>query len=118
MTAWGLVCAKTKSDLVVMSSAGRIFAFFCCEPDHEPQNSGCSHTAQRFHTARVKSTYYRSAILIAAWPPSADIMQAKPYNLRCSIPKRTNQPNPVEPTVRMGESLAHVHALFLSPRPP
>src|ERR1700731_1435237 len=55
MPALGLGCAKTKSDLVVMSSAGRIFAFFCCEPDHKPQNSGCSHTAQRFHTAGVTS---------------------------------------------------------------
>jgi len=34
-----------------MLSGGQISAFFCSERDHKPQNSGCSHTAQRFHTA-------------------------------------------------------------------
>jgi len=29
----GLGCVKTKSDLVVMPSGGRIFAFFCSERD-------------------------------------------------------------------------------------
>ncbi len=42
---------KTKSDLVVMPSEGRIFAFFCSERDHKPQNSGCGYTTQSFHTA-------------------------------------------------------------------
>jgi hypothetical protein len=37
--------AKTKSDLVVMPSAGRIFAFFCSPHDHGAQNSGCDYTA-------------------------------------------------------------------------
>src|SRR5262249_24502469 len=55
MSARGLGRVKTKSDLVVMPSGGRIFAFFCSERDHTPQNFGCNHTAQRFHTARVKS---------------------------------------------------------------
>src|ERR1700732_3540994 len=76
MTAAGLGCAKTKSDLVVMSSAGRIFAFFCCEPDHEPQNSGCSHTAQRFHTARVNSLHYRAAAFLSASPQLAESIRA------------------------------------------
>jgi plasmid maintenance system killer protein len=53
-TASGRV--KTKSDLVVMLSGGQISAFFCSERDHKPQNSGCSHTAQRFHT-----TWYHSS---------------------------------------------------------
>jgi len=44
-------CAKTKSDLVVTPSGGRIFAFFCSERDHKPQNSGCGYTVQSFHTA-------------------------------------------------------------------
>src|SRR5580704_4497318 len=46
-------CAKTKSDLVVMPSEKRIFAVFCSERDHKPQNSGCGYTAQSFHTAWV-----------------------------------------------------------------
>jgi hypothetical protein len=33
------------SDLVVMPSGGRIFAFFCSARDHKPQNSGCVYTA-------------------------------------------------------------------------
>jgi hypothetical protein len=36
-------------------AALRLIAFFCSAPDHRPQNSGCSHTAQRFHTAWVKN---------------------------------------------------------------
>jgi hypothetical protein len=36
---------KTKTDLVVMPSGGQIFAFFCSERDHMPQNSGCVYTA-------------------------------------------------------------------------
>src|SRR5208337_165356 len=54
-SAVGLGCAKTKSDLVLMPSGRQVFAFFCSAPDHRPQNSGCSHTAQRFHTAWVIS---------------------------------------------------------------
>src|SRR5258705_8371419 len=34
-----------------MPSEGRIFAFFCSERDHKPQNSGCGYTTQSFHTA-------------------------------------------------------------------
>src|SRR6202035_348394 len=76
MSQLGLGCAKTKSDLVVMSSAGRIFAFFCCEPDHEPQNFGCGHTAQRFHTARVNSLHYPAAALLSASPQLAESIHA------------------------------------------
>jgi hypothetical protein len=54
---------KTKSDLVVMLSEGRIFAFFCPERDHKPQNSGCGYTAQSFHTAW---THIRHRMCIAA----------------------------------------------------
>jgi hypothetical protein len=36
---------KTKTDLVIMPSGGRIFAFIFSARDHRPQNSGCSHTA-------------------------------------------------------------------------
>jgi hypothetical protein len=36
---------KTKSDLVIALSGGGIFAFFCSERDHKPQNSGCGYTA-------------------------------------------------------------------------
>jgi hypothetical protein len=53
--AHDLGCAKTKSDLVLMPSGRQVFAFFCSAPDHRPQNSGCSHTAQRFHTAWTHS---------------------------------------------------------------
>src|SRR5258708_15903362 len=52
--ALGLGCVKTKSHLVVMPSEGRIFAFFCSERDHKPQNSGCGYTTQSFHTAWAK----------------------------------------------------------------
>jgi hypothetical protein len=68
MSPMGLGCAKTKTDLVVMPSGRQIFAFFCSERDHKPQNSGCSHTAQRFHTARVILRHYRSAALRSAVP--------------------------------------------------
>ena len=47
----GLGRGKTKSNLVVALSGGGIFAFFCSERDHKPQNSGCGYTAQSFHTA-------------------------------------------------------------------
>jgi len=38
-----------------MPSGRRIFACFCSERGHKPQNFGCVYTAQRFHTARVNS---------------------------------------------------------------
>ena len=41
----GLGRVKTKSNLVVAQSGGGIFAFFCSERDHKPQNSGCGYTA-------------------------------------------------------------------------
>jgi hypothetical protein len=53
--ALGPGCVKTKSDLVVMPSERRIFALFCPERDHKPQNSGCGYTRQSFHTAWVQS---------------------------------------------------------------
>jgi hypothetical protein len=37
---------KTKTDLVIMPSGERIFAFIFSARDHRPQNSGCSHTAR------------------------------------------------------------------------
>src|SRR5258705_8543428 len=55
MTGLGLGCVKTKSDLVVMPSEGRIFAFFCSERDYKPQNSGCGYTTHSFHTAWTRS---------------------------------------------------------------
>jgi hypothetical protein len=54
-TALGLGCVKTKSDLVVKPSEGRIFAFCCSERDQKPQNSGCGYTTPSFHTAWVLS---------------------------------------------------------------
>jgi hypothetical protein len=45
MSANGPGRVKTKSDLVVALSGGGIFAFFCFERDHKPQNSGCGYTA-------------------------------------------------------------------------
>ena len=53
MSALGLGCVKTKSDLVVMPSGRQIFAFFCSQRDRIAQNSGCGYTAQSFYTARV-----------------------------------------------------------------
>jgi hypothetical protein len=41
----GLGRVKTKSNLVVALSGGGIFAFFCSERDHMPQNSGYGYTA-------------------------------------------------------------------------
>jgi hypothetical protein len=45
VSASGLGCVKTRTDLVILPSGGRIFAFFCSERDHKPQNPGCRHTA-------------------------------------------------------------------------
>ena len=53
MTALGPGCVKTKSDLVVMPSGGRIFVFFRSAHDHRAQNSSCGYTASSFHTAWV-----------------------------------------------------------------
>jgi hypothetical protein len=57
MSATGPGCVKTKSDLVVMPSEGRIFAFFCSERDHKPQNFGCGYATLSFHTAWVTSRH-------------------------------------------------------------
>ena len=38
-----------------MPSGRRIFVFFCSEHGHESQNFRCVYTAQRFHTAWVKT---------------------------------------------------------------
>jgi hypothetical protein len=72
-SAPGLGCAKTKSDLVVMPSEGRIFTFFCSQRDHKPQNSGCSHTAQRFHTARVKTSKVQNEQMFSGVPPKSGL---------------------------------------------
>ena len=45
MSVLGPGRVKTKSNLVVALSGGGIFAFFCSERDHKPQNSGCGYTA-------------------------------------------------------------------------
>jgi hypothetical protein len=73
MSLEGLGCAKTKSDLVVMPSEGRIFTFFCSQRDHKPQNSGCSHTAQRFHTARVKTSKVQNEQMFSGVPPKSGL---------------------------------------------
>jgi hypothetical protein len=49
--AIGPGCVKTKSDLVVMPSGGRIFVFFRSAHDPRAQNSRCGYTASSFHTA-------------------------------------------------------------------
>src|ERR1700730_18888183 len=84
MSAWGLGCAKTQSDLVVMPCRRRIFVFACTARDHRPQNYWCVYTACCFHTARVifvggdrgrGPVYVRSS---SAYPPKlavkADIL--------------------------------------------
>jgi hypothetical protein len=63
-------CAKTKTDLVVMSSGGRIFVFFCSERDHKPQNCGCGYTAQSFHTAWVTQRHQSMSASAAAFTGS------------------------------------------------
>src|SRR6266699_1180677 len=70
MSPMGLGCVKTKSDLVVMPSEGRIFAFFCSERDHKPQNSGCGYTTQSFHTAWVLFSHRAPSPLTAAYSMS------------------------------------------------
>jgi hypothetical protein len=70
MSESGRGCAKTKSDLVVMPSEGRIFAFFCSERDHEPQNSGCGYTALSFHTAWVITSRQNMSALATAFAES------------------------------------------------
>jgi hypothetical protein len=64
---------KTKSDLVVMPSEERIFAFFCSERDHKPQNSGCGYTTQSFHTAWVKMSRATHFVGTAGLPQKADL---------------------------------------------
>jgi hypothetical protein len=71
MSQMSLGCAKTKSDLVLMPSEKQVFAFFCSAPDHKPQNSECSHTAQRFHTARVKGGGLQRVPIIVVRSPNA-----------------------------------------------
>jgi hypothetical protein len=51
-----------------MPSERQVFAFFCSAPDHRPQNSGCSHTAQRFHTAWVISRLTGPAFWLTVCP--------------------------------------------------
>src|SRR5258708_5095697 len=68
LSASGPGCVKTKSDLVVMPSEGRIFAFFCSERDHKPQNSGCGYTTQSFHTAWFICCHHALSQLAAAYP--------------------------------------------------
>src|SRR5277367_1114879 len=64
---------RTKSDLVVMPSEGRVFAFFCSERDHKPQNSGCGYTEQSFHTAWVTLRHAEQSAARQVTPRSADI---------------------------------------------
>jgi len=67
----GLGRAKTKSDLVLTPSGGRIFAIFRSERDHKPQYSGCGYTAWSFHTARVMSAYQSMSASMAAFAQSS-----------------------------------------------
>jgi hypothetical protein len=62
-----------------MPSAGRIFAFFCSERDHKPQNSRCSHTAQHFHTAWVNSGGNQCIRIRSAPPHSPDFGGARQH---------------------------------------
>ena len=61
-----LGCVKTKSDLVVMQSGGRIFVLFSSAHDHRAQNSGCGYTARSFHTAWTRSRHWQFARLQAS----------------------------------------------------
>jgi hypothetical protein len=76
-SALGPGCAKTKTDLVLMSSGGRIFAFFCSERDHKPQNFGCGYTAQSFHTAWVKTSRQNMSAAAAAFAESGHEQEEK-----------------------------------------
>jgi hypothetical protein len=51
---------KTRSDLVVMPCAARIFAFFRSPCAHTPQKSWCVFTAQSFHTAWARTGSQRT----------------------------------------------------------
>jgi hypothetical protein len=60
-----------------MSSGGRIFAFFCSERDHKPQNFGCGYTAQSFHTAWVKTSRQNMSTAAAAFAESGHEQEEK-----------------------------------------
>jgi putative DNA methylase len=60
-----------------MPSGRQVFAFFCSAPDHRPQNSGCSHTAQRFHTARRPLAASRAALIATLLPDPDDAEERK-----------------------------------------
>src|SRR5258706_386365 len=51
MSGIGPGSVKTRSDLVVMPTGARIFAFIRSPCAHAPQKSWCVSTAQSFHTA-------------------------------------------------------------------
>jgi hypothetical protein len=55
-----------------MPSEGRIFAFFCSERDHKPQNSGCGYTTQSFHTAWAMRSRIDNAVGAAGSTQTAD----------------------------------------------
>jgi hypothetical protein len=50
-----------------MPSEGRIFALFCSERDHKPQNSGCGYTAQSFHTAWIQNVILLLINVFGIW---------------------------------------------------
>jgi len=61
--------------LVVMPSGRQIFAFFCSPHNDRAQNFRCGYTAQRFHTARVKTRIrpfraYVSFDQLRTWHPA------------------------------------------------
>jgi hypothetical protein len=108
MTALGLGCVKTKSDLVVMLSEGQIFVSFCSAHDHEPQNSGCGYTTPSFHTAwndngRLQWSTVLSRVLlygdvasmpisIGAFEPEAIAAMSDAFEAACELLRETGQP--------------------------
>jgi hypothetical protein len=97
VTALGPGCAKTKSDLVVMPSRGRIFAFFSSARDHRAQNSRCGYTASSFHTAWVNCF---DAAISGRCPVSLDLLPDR-YD-RYTAPNRTD----VNKCARVASSMA------------
>jgi hypothetical protein len=89
MPALGPGCVKTRSDLVVMPTGARIFAFIRSPCAHTPQKSWCVSTAQSFRTARgvgrgVCHKSLRSAARGRGCPASI-LLASPPHRLRHAI---------------------------------